>query len=218
MDGNRRWAKKLKNIAAFGHDHGSDTIERVLSMALAQKIPYISMWALSKENISERSAAEVMYIFGLIRTKMPKLVKKFLEDGIRFEVVGDISLVPDDVRKVLTDSIETTKQGTVMTFILAFGYSGQDEIVRGVKRCLREGVNPDTLTEKEFLTYLDSGPYPSPDLIVRTGGNIRHSGYFLYQSAYSEYFFTETLWPDFSQDDFDAAVNFYDGVKRNFGK
>jgi undecaprenyl diphosphate synthase len=79
-------------------------------------------------------------------------------------------------------------------------------------------VNPDTLTEKEFLTYLDSGAYPPPDLIVRTGGNIRHSWYFLYQSAYSEYFFTETLWPDFSQNDFDAAVDFYEWVKRNFGK
>ena len=218
MDGNRRWAKKLKNIASFGHDHGSDTIERVLSMVLAKNIPYVSMWALSKENISERSAAEVAYIFGLISTKMPKLVQKFLEDGIRFEVVGDISLVPDDVRNVLTDAIEVTKAGIAMTFILAFGYSGQDEIIRGVKRCLREWVNPHTLTEKEFLTYLDSGKYPSPDLIVRTGGNIRHSGYFLYQSAYSEYFFTETLWPDFSQNDLDAAVGFYDGVKRNFGK
>lgn len=218
MDGNRRWAKKLKNIASFGHDHGSDTIERVLSIALDKNIPYISMWALSKENVFERAADEVSYIFSLIRNKLPKLVKRFLEKSIRFEIVGDISLIPDDVRKVITDAIDVTKAGTAMTFVLAFGYSGQDEIVRWVKKCLQAWVNPDTLTEKEFLTYLDSGRYPSPDLIVRTGGNIRHSGYFLYQSAYSEYFFTETLWPDFSQSDFDAAVAFYDWVKRNFGK
>ena len=153
-----------------------------------------------------------------MRHKLPKLVKKFLEKGIRLEVIGDISLIPEDVRKVLTDSIEITKEGLAMTFVLAFGYSGQDEIVRGVKKCIREWVDPDTLTEKEFLTYLDSGKYPSPDVIVRTGGNIRHSGYFLYQSAYSEYFFTETLWPDFAQSDFDAAVSFYEWVKRNFGK
>ena len=218
MDGNRRWAKKLKNIAAFGHDKGSDKIETVLEMALNKNIPYVSMWALSKENITERAAEEVVCIYSLIRNKLPKLVHRFLEKGIRFQVIGDISLIPDDVRQVLLNSIEATSDCQAMTFILAFWYSGQDEIVRGVKKCLQAGVDPETLDEKEFLTYMDSGAYPPPDLIVRTGGNIRHSGYFLYQSAYSEYFFTETLWPDFSQSDFDAAVSFYEWVKRNFGK
>lgn len=106
-------------------------------MVLAKKIPYVSMWALSKENVFERAADEVAYIFSLIRNKLPKLVNKFLEKNIRFEIVGDISLVPADVQKVLTDSCEITKNGTAMTFILAFSYSGQDEIVRGVKKCLR---------------------------------------------------------------------------------
>ncbi len=140
------------------------------------------------------------------------------EQSIRFATIGDLSLLPDDIRSIFSDAVEATKHSQVMTFILAFWYSGQDEIVRGVKRCISEGVDPDTLTEKEFLTYLDSGKYPPPDLIVRTGWNIRHSGYLLYQSAYSEYYFTETLWPDFSQKDFDGAVDFFEWAKRNFGK
>lgn len=120
MDGNRRWAKKLKNIAAFGHDKGSDKIETVLEMALNKNIPYVSMWALSKENITERAAEEVVCIYSLIRNKLPKLVHRFLEKGIRFQVIGDISLIPDDVRQVLLDSMEATSSCQAMTFILAF--------------------------------------------------------------------------------------------------
>jgi undecaprenyl diphosphate synthase len=106
-----------------------------------------------------------------------------------------------------------------MTFVLAFAYSGQDEIVRAVKRCMQEWIDPSWLTEETFLKYLDTGAYPPPDIIVRTGGNVRHSGYFLYQSAYSEYFFTETLWPDFSQKDFDAVISYYETeIQRNFWK
>lgn len=120
MDGNRRWAKKLKNIASFGHDKGSDKIETVLAMALEKGIPYVSMWALSKENITERAQEEVMCIYSLIRNKLPKLVQRFLEKGIRFQLIGDISLVPEDVRIVLDNALQATKDCIAMTFILAF--------------------------------------------------------------------------------------------------
>lgn len=149
---------------------------------------------------------------------MTSLSERFREKGIRFETVGDLWLLPSDVRQALLDAEEFTQEGSAMTIVLAIAYSGQDEIVRGVKRCLLEGVDPSTLDEKSFLTYLDTGCYPPPDIIVRTGGHIRHSGYFLYHSAYSEYFFTETLWPDFGQSDFDAVMDFYSTQQRNFGK
>lgn len=105
-----------------------------------------------------------------------------------------------------------------MKLILAFAYSGQDEIVRGVRRAIAEGVDPSTLDEKSLLAYLDTGRYPPPDLIVRTGGSIRHSGFLLYHSAYSEYYFTPTLWPDFGRSDFDQAIEQYNSTKRNYGK
>lgn len=218
MDGNRRWAKKLGNITSFGHKNGFKNIEKVLDMCLAAGIPIVSMWGLSKENITERSRLEIETLFGIIRTEITSLAGRMKKKGIRFQTVGDLTLLPDDVRTALLDAIDVTKDGTTMTAILAVAYSGQDEIVRGVRRCIQEWVNPETLTEKDFLQYLDTGAYPPPDVIVRTGWHMRHSGYFLYQSAYSEYFFTETLWPDFGQKDFDSVLDFFAAAKRNFGK
>lgn len=218
MDGNRRWAKRLKNIASFGHKNGFRNIENVLDMCHNAQIPFVSMWWLSKENITERSREEIEALFEIIRTQVIALAGRMKEKGVRFQTVGDLTLLPDDVRTALLDATELTKDGTVMTAILAVAYSGQDEIIRGVRRCIAEWVNPETLTEKDFLHYLDTGAYPPPDVIVRTGGHMRHSGYFLYQSAYSEYFFTETLWPDFGQKDLDAVLDFFAATKRNFGK
>ncbi len=105
-----------------------------------------------------------------------------------------------------------------MTFILAIGYGGQDEIIRGIKKFVQEGWDVSTLDENTFLPFLETGRFPAPDLIVRTGGDVRHSGYFLYQSEYSEYYFTDTLWPDFQEQEFYKALNVLKGAKRNFGK
>lgn len=218
MDGNRRWARKLSNIVSFGYESGGDNIDRVLELCLTEGIPYVSMWALSKENILERDTWEIGAIYGLIEKKLPKLIEKLIKKSIKFETVWDLWLVPPHIRTILLDATEQTQLGNKITFVLALGYSGQDEIVRWVKRCIAEWINPQTLTEKEFLTYLDTGKYPPPSLIVRTGGSIRHSGYFLYQSAYSEYYFTDTLWPDFWKEDFAKALDFFYSVKRNFWK
>lgn len=105
-----------------------------------------------------------------------------------------------------------------MTLILAIAYGGQDEIIRGVQKCLSLGIEPSSLDEKTFLSYLDTGTYPPPDLIIRTWGSIRHSGYFLYQSAYSEYFFTDILWPDMTEMILEEAIDSFKNTKRNFGK
>lgn len=183
-----------------------------------QHIPYVSFWALSKENILERSEIEIAWIFQLFRDKIPKLVEKLITNSIALEIIGDLWLIPSDVRTLLLDAMDRTRDGKKMTAIFAIGYSGQDEIVRWVKRALAEGIDPSTLNEKSFFTYLDTGRYPPPDLIVRTGWSIRHSGFFLYHSAYSEYYFTPTLWPDFGRVDFDLALEFYNSTKRNFGK
>lgn len=218
MDGNRRWAKKLSNIVSFWHASGGENIERVLELCSKDSIPYVSMWALSKENILERAKWEIDAIYSLIEKKVPKLVERLVQGSIRFEVVWDLRLLPAHIRSILLDAIDQTKSGQNMTFILAIAYSGQDEIIRWVKRCIAEWIDPKTLTEKEFLNYLDTGKYPPPSLIVRTGGSIRHSGFFLYQSAYSEYYFTKTLWPDFGKEEFERALDFFSWVTRNFWK
>jgi undecaprenyl diphosphate synthase len=105
-----------------------------------------------------------------------------------------------------------------MTFILGIGYGGQDEVIRGIKNFIKQWGDVDTLNETSLLPYLDTGKFPPPDLIIRTGGDIRHSGYFLYQSEYSEYYFTKTLWPDFKKEEFYKAIDTLKGAKRNFWK
>jgi undecaprenyl diphosphate synthase len=126
--------------------------------------------------------------------------------------------LPQNVVETL-DGVELeTASHENLLLVLAVGYGGQDEIVRATKRALSEGVDPETLDEKEFLSYCDTGDVPPPDLIVRTGGDLRHSGYFLYQAEYSEYFFSDLLWPDFNRDEFDRAVSSLKSAKRNFGK
>lgn len=218
MDGNRRWAKKLGNIASFGHSKWGDRVEEVLQMCLDEKIEYVSMWALSSENITSRSEKELSDIFDLFRKKVPPLVEKLKQKSITLQVVWDLWLLPTDVRQILFDAMDSTAGWEAMIFILAIAYGGQDEIIRGIRRFVAEWQKIEDLNETNFLEYLDTGSFPSPDLIVRTGGNTRHSGYFLYQSAYSEYYFTDTLWPDFSKKDFDAALDSFSQKKRNFGK
>ena len=176
MDGNRRWAKKLSNVVSFGHASWGDNIENILTLCLDAQMEYVSMWALSKENILERSEVEIAGIFQLFRDKIPKLVTKLIKNSIRLDIIG------------------------------------------GIRRAMAEWIDPISLNEKTFLTYLDSGKYPSPDLIVRTGWSIRHSWFYLYHSAYSEYFFSDTLWPDFWKVDFDKAIKSYNSTNRNFWK
>ncbi len=130
MDGNRRWAKKLGNVASFGHQNGFKNMENVLDMCLKAEIPYVSMWGLSKENITERSEEEIKALFTIIRTQILSLGQTMKEKGVRFEIVGDLWLLPADVREALLNTIDLTKDGTVMTTIFAVAYSGQDEIIR----------------------------------------------------------------------------------------
>ncbi len=119
MDGNRRWAKKLGNIPSYGHEKGGESLDRVLQMCLSAGISHVSLWALSKENVSERSEDELVAIYGLLRRKIPKLIELCKKESIQFQTVGDLWLLPSDVRALLLEAIDVTRTGTVMTFILA---------------------------------------------------------------------------------------------------
>ena len=218
MDGNRRWAKKIGNIIKIWHENGGKTFEQVLEWCYEKEIPFVSFWALSKENILERTEDELLSIYTIIRWSLPRLISQAEERNISIDYVGDIWLLPKDIRDMLIEAQEKTEKNTKMTVILALAYSGQDEIVRGVRRYIAQGNDIALLDEKNFLDFLDSWAFPPPDLIVRTGWATRHSGYFLYQSAYSEYFFTQTLWPDFSRSDLEEALEYFASIKRNFGK
>lgn len=218
MDGNRRWAT-AKNLAKhLWHHRGAETTEEIVELCVKNNIEIVSFWALAKKNILERSNQELSYLYDLFEEFLEKIETSCVKNQIRFEMVGDMDLLP----KTLLNSLQKLKKNTnsfeKMILILAIGYGWQDEIVRAAKRAIRAGVDPDTLDEKSFLQFLDTGAFPPPDLIVRTGGDVRHSGYFLYQAEYSEYYFTDTLWPDFGETEFYTSLHSLKNAKRNFGK
>ena len=228
MDGNRRWARKHQLEAMLGHGSGGDIVEDVVEWCLNEGIETMSLWVLSHANILKRDKKELAHIYSLLETRIPKLVPRLIEQGVRLGTIGDRSLLPESVCRVLYDAAWATKDGTKMRCILAIGYGGRDEIIRGMwqllsyytsmssMKTLREAVK--NLDEEYFRRYLDSGSYPDPDLIIRTGGDMRTSGYLLYGSEYAEYAFTETLWPDFSEEEFRTILANYHERQRNFGK
>lgn len=218
MDGNRRWAKQHMLQTLLGHKEGSARLEEMVELCFTEKIEYCSFWALAKKNIENRNKEELDYLYRLFSESMENLLPKLLKKGIKFEWVGNPEILPIHIVELLENGREKAKNGTEMTFILAIGYGGQDEIIRGIKNFLQQGGDICALDENSFLPFLDTGRFPAPDLIIRTGGDTRHSGYFLYQSEYSEYYFTPLLWPDFKEKEFYKALETLKEAKRNFGK
>ncbi len=218
MDGNRRWAKSHELKTLLGHTKGADVLEDVADWSFDSSVSVVSFWAVAKKNIEERSEEELSHLYRLLLERVGTLVAKLKKRDVRFRWIGNRSIVPANVREALERSERETATSSGRCLVLAVGYGGQDEIVEAAKRAIADGADPSALDEKGFLRYLDTGDLPPPDLIVRTGGDVRHSGFFLYQSEYSEYFFTKTYWPDFSREEFDAALSSLKGAKRNFGK
>ncbi|MCP4523116.1 MAG: di-trans,poly-cis-decaprenylcistransferase [Candidatus Gracilibacteria bacterium] len=217
MDGNRRWAKKNFLPKLAGHKIGADNIVRVIEHASDKGIGYVTLWALSTENLVNRDENELKGIITIINN-IESYLGKMIQKGLRFETIGDLSKLPEESQNVLFDIKDKTKNNTGITVVLALAYGGQDEIIRGIKKFLALGEDINTLTTKNFRKYLDVSDFPTPDLIIRTGGDVRHSGFLLYDSAYTEYYYTQKMWPEFNEDDLEKALDFFHKTKRNFGK
>lgn len=217
MDGNRRWAKARFLPAIFWHKAGFDNVKTITELAKNKGIQYLTLWALSTENFAKREEEEIQGIIKLIH-HVPKLIPEFIEKGVKLQTIGNISKLPKETQDILQDCISKTQNQTGITLTVALVYGGQDEIVRAVKKIVRAGVDPEILNEKEFRNYLDTSIIPVPDVIVRTGGDIRHSGFLLYDSAYSEYYFTEKKWPEFDERELNLVLQFFEASQRNFWK
>jgi undecaprenyl diphosphate synthase len=217
MDGNRRWAKKQGKMVLFWHKAGFDNAVKISELVAQKGIKYLTLWALSTENLHNREKEELNGIIGLIEL-LPTLLPIFERNGTKFETIGDIQKLPERTQKILEDIKEKTKDNISTTLIIALVYWGQDEIVRGIKKYIENGWDGKNLDTKEFRKYIDNAPFPPPDLIVRTGGNVRHSGFLLYDCDYSEYYFSEQFWPEFDEKELDTAIHFFESSKRNFGK
>ncbi len=217
MDGNRRWAKENGVSTLDGHKTGANNAKNIAYLAQDKWIKYLTLWALSNDNLKKRNPLEVQGIIQLINN-IRDVLWALLHENVRFETIWDIEKLPEKSQKVLASIKEETKHNTNLVLTLALVYGGQDEIIRATKKILAENKNPEDLSREEFRSYLDTHFLPHPDLIIRTGGDIRHSGFLLFDSEYAEYYFTEKKWPEFDEQELQKALDFYNHSKRNFGK
>jgi undecaprenyl diphosphate synthase len=217
MDGNGRWAKKRGLSRSDGHRAGTEAAKAVVTDCRRLGIGHLSLYTFSSENWS-RPQQEVQFLFELLVSFLRRELPDLLEQSIRLVVLGDVQALPFAVRQVLGHACRKTAACSAMTLNLAINYSGREEILGACRSLLREGIDPDSLTEEAFKARLYTAGQPDPDLIIRTSGENRLSNYLLFQSAYSEFYFTDVLWPDFDGEELRKALQAYLRRERRFGR
>lgn len=218
-DGNRRWAKQQGQPAVQGHRHAVEKVlPQLYDVLLEMNIPYCTFWAMSPENFQKRSSFEVHNLFGLLFHFFEAQLKDFKEKNIRVKIIGNMDGLPEKVRNHLQKAMNETAHNTRMTFIIAMNYGGRDEIIRGIKKVIKEGMSEDQITNESFNALLDTADIPDPDMIIRTGGEQRSSGFLLWQSEYTEYFYLDKFFPDFTPQDLKDCIEEYEHRQRRFGK
>lgn len=219
MDGNGRWAAERGKPRSFGHQAGVDTVRRITSECTRLGVRYLTLYTFSTENWN-RPAGEVAALMGLVLSSLEDEI--FMKNNVRFRVIGDIGRLPEEVRRKLAETEEHTAGNTAMTMVVALSYSARWEITRAVRniagRVAEKALSPDDIDEDMVSENLVTSFMPDPDLLIRTGGEVRVSNYLLWQIAYSELYFCDTYWPDFSEDDLHKAIISYQGRQRRFGK
>ncbi|NGX37829.1 MAG: Isoprenyl transferase [Chlamydiae bacterium] len=221
MDGNRRFAKRRGLPAMTGHFRGAASLTRVVRGASELGIQVLTVYAFSTENW-KRPPVEVNALMRLFKTYLLRQKKEMIEEGVRLNVIGDTSKLPKDVRRVLEDTLEATREGKQIDLVVAFNYGARDEIKRAVtaivEDCLESKLSKDAITEEMISGYLDTARWKDPDLVIRTGGESRISNFLLWQISYSEVLMTNVLWPDFNEKDLLAAVLEYQTRETRIGK
>ena len=215
-DGNRRWARSRGLPTLLGHKEGVEAIKRVVRRAAEIKLENLTFFCFSTENF-DRSKEEVDYLFDLFKG-LTKLKKDFIKDGYRFHHTGDRSLLSQDLLDIIDEMERDTKDGKTGTINIALAYGGRNDIVNAVKRIVREKIDPDSINEESFKNYLTTGNMPDVDLLVRTSGEQRISGFMLYNMPYAELYFVEKHWPAFKGEDLDDCIREYQRRNRRFGK
>ncbi len=217
MDGNGRWAKKRNLPRYFGHRAGVDSVREVVRNCAKLGIKYLTLFVFSTENW-ERPKREVNALMGLLKKLLKSEAKELNENNVRVKAIGQIEKLPKDVKKNLEELIELTRNNTGLTLVLSLSYGGRQEILDAIKKILKKKLEPEKLNEEEFRKFLYDPEIPDPDLLIRTGGEYRISNFLLFQSAYTEFYFTKTLWPDFREKDLLLAIEDYQKRKRKFGR
>jgi len=217
MDGNGRWAKKRHLPRLAGHNAGSENIRPVVKIFANYGVKYLTLYMFSTENWN-RPRIEVAGLLSLLARKIDQETQAFHQENIRLVHLGRLDRLSQKLRKKVQAAVELTKNNTGLTLCLAFDYGGRDEIVQAARRIASAGIPGDKIDESVFVRYLYSTDIPNPDLVIRTGGENRLSNFLLWQTAYSELYFTPVLWPDFGLKDVEEALSEYKRRQRRFGK
>ena len=219
MDGNGRWATERGKERSYGHQAGVESVRRITSECTRLGVKYLTLYTFSTENWN-RPADEVADLMGLVLTALED--EQFMKNDVRFQVIGDIDRLPEEVQKKLQETIDHTADNKAMTMVIALSYSSRWEITKAVKEIstlVAEGkAKADDINEDFISKHLVTSFMPDPDLLIRTGGELRISNYLLWQIAYSELYFCDTYWPDFAEADLHKAIASYQSRQRRFGK
>ena len=216
MDGNGRWAQQRKLPRTSGHDEGLKTAKRIVKAASDIGIKYLTLYVFSTENW-KRAEQEVGFLMNLIHTHLCAELDFYRENKIRVRHIGNFEALPASVQKDIKEAIEDTATFTGMTVNLAINYGGRDEIIRGIKKIVNNKVPADQIDEKLFSSYLDMNECTYVDLLIRTGGEQRLSNYLLWHVAYAEQIYTDTLWPDYTNEEFYSHIKAFETRNRRFG-
>jgi len=227
MDGNGRWAAEKNKPRSFGHQAGVDAVRRITSECVRLGVKYLTLYTFSTENWN-RPADEVSALMGLVLSSLEDEI--FMKNNVRFRVVGDIKRLPKEVQDKLHETMEHTINNNAMTMVVALSYSSRWEITKAVRDIVNEATDKcvtgqidksvveKMITEETISKHLETSFMPDPDLLIRTGGELRISNYMLWQIAYSELYFCDTYWPDFGENDLQEAILSYQSRQRRFGK
>lgn len=220
LDGNGRWAKKKHLPRNVGHVQGSKTVERIIEDADNLGIKYLSVYAFSTENW-KRPEEEVNALMKLLRDYLKTCIKRANKNNMKVRVLGDVTGLSEDLQQRIREVEEATKDNTGINFSIALNYGSRDEMIRAMKHMAEDmeagKVSKEEITEELFAGYLDTKGIPDPDLMIRTSGEERLSNFMLWQLAYTEFYFTDVLWPDFNKKELIKAIEYYNGRDRRFG-
>ena len=221
MDGNGRWAKQHNLPRSKGHEQGGRAVERVVDLCLAHGIPWLTLYAFSMENWG-RPKAEVNGLMGMLKRFLKKSLPKMQEKGVRLRAIGELELLPEKCRDILTKAVNETQGNSALQLTLALSYGSRQEITAAARKLASLAasgkLSPQDITPELLTDHLYTAGMPDPDLLIRTSGEMRLSNYLLWQVSYAELWVTPVLWPDFGEEDFEEALAEYATRHRRYGK
>ena len=216
MDGNGRWAEERRLPTLAGHRAGTENIRRIIRTFVDLGIPYLTLYAFSTENWS-RPRNEVLGLFQIQEEVIHREMAELHREGVQIRHIGSLEQVPPRLQRAINDALELTRENKRLVLSIAFNYGGRAEILSAIKRLLHENVAPENVDSDLVSNYLYTAGMPDPDLIIRTGGEMRLSNFLIWQAAYAEYYATPMYWPDFGTDEIKAALDAYGQRERRFG-